>query len=86
MTPNSALREQRRLKNTLVILLLYFTGPILKCNSIIRLDVTFNTDFYLSPLYFNVEGFFFYIQTCRFAFSKSSLIVIPSLGPFVSFP
>lgn len=86
MTPNSAFRDQRGLRNTLVILLLYFTGPTFKFNSVIQLDVTFNIDFYFSPLYFNVEGFFFYIQTHRFAFSKSSLIVIPSLGPFVSFP
>lgn len=85
MTPNSAFRDQRGLRNTLVILLLYFTGPIFKFNSIIQLDVTFNIDFYFSPILM-LKVSLFYIQTHRFAFSKSSLIVIPSLGPFVSFP
>lgn len=43
--PNSSHKEQRRLRNTLEILLLYFKGPILKFNSIIQLDATFNIDF-----------------------------------------
>lgn len=59
MTPNSAFRDQR-LSNTLEIFLLFFKVPVFKFNSIIQL-VTFNTDFEFSPLYFNVEGFFFYI-------------------------
>ena len=45
MVSNSSLKNQRRLRNILVILLLYFKEPIFKFNSIIQLHVTFNIDF-----------------------------------------
>ena len=77
MVSNSSLKNQRRLRNILVILLLYFKEPIFKFNSIIQLHVTFNIDFQFSLLYLNVEGFFFIFRHISLHFqSQVSLLFL----------
>lgn len=84
-TPNLSFRDHRRLRNTLVILLLYFKRPIFKFSSIIPTWCHFQHWLLVFSPLFKCWRFLFYIQTHCSAFSKSSLIVIPSLGPFISF-